>query len=142
MLVDANLLLYAADRTSPHHEPSSDWLTGVLAGTRRVGIPWGSLAAFLRISTNARATRTPLTAAAAWSVIDALLAYDTVWTPLPTARHGEVFGELLRRHQATGNLVPDAELAALALQHGLTVCSADSDFARFSEVRWLNPLAA
>lgn len=141
MLVDANVLLYAVDRSSPSHDQASTWLLGVLGGPRRVGLPWSSLSAFLRIATNPRATRNPLTPAAAWSVVDALLAHDTVWTPTPTSRHAEVFGDLMRRYKATGNLVPDVEVAALALQHGLTVCSADGDFARFAEIRWMNPLA-
>jgi len=141
VLVDANLLLYAVDRSSARHEAAAAWLTGALRGPRRVGLPWSSLSAFLRIATNPRASRAPLDAAAAWSVVDALLVHDTVWIPAPTARHAEVFGTLLRRHEATGNLVPDVELAALALQHGLTVCSTDSDFARFTEIEWANPLA-
>ncbi len=141
MLVDANLLLYAVDRSSARHEAAATWLTGALRGPRRVGLPWSSLSAFLRIATNPRASRAPLDAAAAWSVVDALLVHETVWIPAPTARHAEVFGTLLRRHEATGNLVPDVEVAALALQHGLTVYSTDSDFARFSEIEWADPLA-
>lgn len=141
MLVDANLLLYAADRASPHHRVTFEWLTGVLGATHRVGVPWASLAAFLRISTNPRASRRALDADEAWSFVDALLARETVWIPAPTARHGEVFARIMRRHGATGNLVPDAELAALAYEHGLTVYSADHDFARFDEVSWVDPLA-
>ena len=142
MLVDANLLLYALDERSPHHERAAPWLAGALAGPRRVGLPWSSLSAVLRVATNPRVFPHPLTPAEAWEAIDALLAHEVVWTPAPTARHAEVFRAITERHGVTGNLVPDAELAALALQHGLTVCSADSDFARFTEVRWLNPLAA
>lgn len=123
------------------HERARAWLEAVFAGPSRVGIPWTSLSALLRISTNPRATSAPLSAGQAWETVDALLAQDVVWTPMPTKAHAEIFGDLVRRHGVTGNLVPDAELAALALQHGLTVCSADSDFARFTEVRWLDPLA-
>lgn len=141
MLVDANLLLYAADRSSPHHVEAHGWLADVLDGPRRVGVPWVSLSAFLRISTNARASRSPLDARSAWSFVDAVLAHDTVWSPAPTARHAEVFAGLMRAHEATGNLVPDCELAALADEHGLTVYSADHDFARFTEIRWVDPLS-
>ena len=68
-------------------------------------------------------------------------ACEVVWQPGPTARHGAILGELIVRHQLHGNLIPDAQLAALALEHGLELCSADSDFARFTEVRWSNPLS-
>ena len=71
-----------------------------------------------------------------WRVASAPAA----WIPRPTDAHAEVFGSLVRRHGVTADLVPDARLAALALEHGLTVCSADTDFARFPEIEWLNPL--
>lgn len=142
MLVDANLLLYAADDRSPQHGRAARWLAEAVSGPRRVGLPWSSLSAVLRMSTNPRMFPSPLTPATAWAFVDALLAHETVWMPAPTARHADVFRDLMVRHGATANLVPDVELAALALQHGLTVCSTDTDFARFSEIRWENPLAA
>jgi len=141
VLVDVNLLLYASDRRSPHHAKASDWLVGVLDGSRQVGIPWSSLAGFLRISTNGRASPTPLSAEAAWRFVDAVLTHAAVWIPAPTSRHADVFRGLMERHHATGNLVPDVELAALAYEHGLTLYSADHDFARFTEIRWVDPLA-
>ncbi len=142
MLVDANLLLYAADDRSSQHGRAAGWLAEVVAGPRRVGLPWSSLSAVLRISTNPRMFPSPVSPAAAWTFVDALLAHETVWVPAPTARHADVFRDLMVRHRATANLVPDVELAALALQHGLMVCSTDTDFARFTEIRWENPLAA
>ena len=141
MLVDANLLLYAVDETSPDHKPASRWLEDQLNGPRRVGLPWESLGAFVRIATNPRANTTPLSADIAWEIVESWLAVPNVWIPMPTERHGEVLGGLLRRYRIAGNLVPDAHLAALAIEHGLEVYSADTDFARFSEVRWHNPLA-
>lgn len=68
------------------------------------------------------------------------LKLPTVWIPLPTARHIEVLGSMLRKTSATGNLVYDAHLAALAVEHGLILCSTDGDFARFPNLRWENPL--
>jgi uncharacterized protein len=65
---------------------------------------------------------------------------DVVWMPQPTPRHGEVLGQLIVTHGVTGNLVPDAQLVALAIEHGLTIYSNDSDFARFPEVNWVDPL--
>jgi uncharacterized protein len=142
MLVDANLLLFAIDESSPFNPAAAAWLTGILNGARRVGLPWQVLGAFLRISTHPRAAAHPLSPEEAWRYVDGWLACDTVWMPNPTDRHAEILGELIVSYQLRGNLVSDAQLAALAIEHGLTVCSADTDFARFSEIRWHNPLAS
>lgn len=141
MLLDANLLLYAVHRTSAFHEAARAWLTEQLNGPRRVGLPWQSLGAFLRIATHPRAFERPLTAQDAWARVEDWLAAPSVWIPVPGDRHASILGQLLIDHDVRGNLVPDAQLAALALEHGLTVCSADTDFARFTDVRWVNPLA-
>jgi predicted nucleic acid-binding protein len=77
----------------------------------------------------------------AWQQVTAWLDCDTVWTPQPTERHAEVLGQLLSLPGVHGNLVPDAHLAALAIEHGLMLCSPDGDFARFPGLRWSNPLA-
>jgi hypothetical protein len=84
----------------------------------------------------------PLTPDEAWSHVADWLAAEPVWIPAPTERHAEVLGGLIVTHDVRGNLIPDVDLVALAIEHGLTICSADSDFARFTEVRWTNPLAA
>ena len=141
MLVDANLLLFAFDDTSPFHEASADWLTQQLNGASRVGLPWQSLVAFVRISTNPRGPAEPITPDEAWAQVEAWLEPDVAWIPGPTDRHAEVLGSLIRRYQLRGNLISDAAFAALAIEHGLTVCSADTDFGRFEELRWENPLA-
>jgi len=140
MLVDANLLLYAADERSPRNRAASEWITEQLNGPRRVGLPWQSLAAFLRISTHPRALAGPLAPADAWRQVEEWLAAPAAWVPEPGPGHAQLLGDLIVRHEVAGNLVPDAQLAALALEHGLTVCSADTDFARFGEIRWRNPL--
>jgi len=140
MLIDANLLLYAVDRTSPFHQVASGWLTDQFNGPRRVGLPWQSLVAFLRISTNPRAYTSPLTVDEAMGILDDWLALDVVWTPTPGSQHSQLLTGLVRRHQLQGNMISDAHLAALALEHGLTLCSADTDFARFPELGWVNPL--
>ena len=141
MLIDANLLLFAVDDASPFHEQALGWITAQLNGSRRVGLPWQSLGAFLRISTHPRAATNPLDPADAYQHITEWLEADVAWVPQPTERHAEVLGELITSHHLRGNLIPDAQLAALAIEHGLTVCSADTDFARFSELHWENPLA-
>jgi uncharacterized protein len=140
MLVDANLLLYAADARSPHNPAALEWVTEHLNGPRRVGLPWQSLTAFLRIATHPRALAHPLTPAVAWQQVTEWLAAPAAWVPEPGPSHVALLGDLIARYEVRGNLVPDAQLAALALEHGLAVCSADTDFARFPEVRWENPL--
>jgi len=142
MLVDANLLIFAVHRASPLHRVAKEWLQTQLNGTRRVGLPWQSLGAFLRIATEPRVFGSPLSPDAAWDRVSAWLSSDAAWIPQPGVRYREILGDLLLRHQIRGNLVTDAQLAALALEHGLTVCSADTDFARFSELRWENPVVA
>ena len=112
---------------------------GVGSGTDAL---WLSLLAFLRVATNPRAFRSPLTMAVAWEQVSTWLSVETVWTPEPTERHATVLGELLALPGVYGNLVPDAHLAALAIEHGLTLCSTDGDFARFPGLTWLNPLSA
>jgi toxin-antitoxin system PIN domain toxin len=141
MLLDANLLLYAVNSKAPQHEVAVAWLSKQLNGARRVGVPWQSLVAFMRIATHPRAFARPLSPAVAWDRAADWLAAPAAWIPVPGLNHAELLGELVLRHEVRGNLLPDAQLAALALEHGLTVCSADTDFARFTEVRWENPLA-
>lgn len=141
MLIDANLLFYAVDTRSRFHAPAYEWLLKQLNGDRRVGLPWQSLASFLRLATHPRVFPSPLKPAEAWQAISAWLGSPVAWTPEPGTGYAAVLGDLLVRYDVTGNLVPDAQLAALALEHGLTVYSADTDFARFTEVSWTNPLA-
>ena len=141
MLVDANLLLFARDAESRFHQAAREWLTGRLNGPVRVGLPWQSLVAFLRIGTHPRAYRRPLTPAEGWRQVADWLAAPAAWVPAPTERHADLLGALVERHDLRGNLVSDAHLAALAIEHGLELYSADTDFARFSEIRWTNPVA-
>lgn len=141
MIVDANLLLYSVDSACPQFGQARSWLFGRLDGDERTGLPWPSLTAFVRIATHPRASTSPLSVRQAWSFVEAWLAVPTVWVPSPTERHAAVLGSMLLHHGLAGNLVPDAHLAALAVEHGVAIASADTDFARFTEVRWINPLA-
>lgn len=140
MLVDANLLLFARDSSAVRHEAARGWLERVLNGTTRVGLPWASLIAFVRIATHPRVYDAPLTIDQAWTQVEEWLAAPAAWVPSPTADHARILGALLRDQQVTGNLASDAHLAALAIAHGIELCSADSDFARFPDLRWRNPL--
>lgn len=140
MLLDANVLLYAVDLRSPYHRPAADLLEELLNGAQRVALPWQSIGAFLRISTHPRAAEHPLTAAEAFEHVEQWMSAQVAWMPPVSARTTSILGGLVRRYQLTGNLIPDAQLAALAIEHGLVLCSNDSDFARFKELRWHNPL--
>lgn len=142
ILVDANLLLYAANRAAPEHPLARAWLDERLTGTARVGLPWPALLAFVRLASNPVVVRTPVTPARAWQQVEEWLACAPAWTPVPGSQHAQILGRLLDAAWMTSRLVPDAHLAALAIEHGLTLCSTDGDFARFPGLRWENPLAA
>ncbi len=142
ILIDANLLIYAAAPGMRQHQPASEWLDDQLNGNTAVGLPWHCLLAFLRVITNPRITSHSITAEEAWRQIVEWIECDPVWIPGPTERHREILGTLLAVPGVSGNLVPDAHLAALAIEHGLTLCSADAGFARFPGLRWVNPLVA
>jgi uncharacterized protein len=140
ILIDANLLLYATNSTYPQHRRARDWLDERLIGPVRVGLPWASLLAFLRLATNGRMFDRPLPMDDAWRQVETWLSADVAWTPLPTERHSEILASLLAEPGVNANLVNDADLAALAIEHGLELCSNDGDFARFPGLRWSNPL--
>ena len=140
MLVDANILLYAVDEASPFHDRARGWLQDALNAPHRVGIPWQSLTGFVRITTHPRASPDPLSPAEAWRFVAGWLERDNVWTPTPGRGHGAILGRLVLDGELRGNLVSDASLAALCLEHGLRMVSADSDFARFEGLSWTNPL--
>lgn len=142
ILIDAKLLLYAHFSSFPEHPPARDWLDRQLNGYAPVGLPWASLLAFLRIGTNPRILEEPEPIAEAWGQVRTWLACKVAWIPQPTERHSELLGSLLILPGIRAKLVPDAHLAAPAIEHGLTLCSADGDFARFPGLRWMNPLAA
>ena len=140
ILIDANLLLYAKVQDYPQHAKTRAWLDERLNQPARVGLPWPSLLAFLRIATNVRVFSSPLSIDEAWDQVSQWLAIPQVWIPQPTDRHAKVVEELLQDGGVVGGLVMDAHLAALAREHGLQLCSADSDFARFPGLSWFNPL--
>jgi toxin-antitoxin system PIN domain toxin len=142
ILVDANLLLYAANRSAPEHAPARSWLDEQLNGAGRVGLPWPSLLAFVRLASNPVVVRQAVSPRDAWRQVEEWLACESAWIPEPGPRHAGILGSLLEQAWMTSRLVPDAHLATLAIEDGLTLCSTDGDFARFPGLRWKNPLAA
>ncbi len=141
ILVDANLLVYAHIIEMHQHEQARVWLDGQLNGAARVGLPWATLVAFVRLVSNPRVLAQPRTVVQGWRQVESWLGCAPAWIPPPTEQHREILGRLLSLPGMNASLVPDAHLAALALEHGLTLCSADTDFARFQGLKWTNPLA-
>ena len=141
ILVDANLLIYAYNSSAAQHLAARAWLDDRLKGEAPVGLPWSSLVAFLRVMTHPRLLARPVATLDTWEQVLRWLSAPTAWVPQTTPRHAEVLGQLLALPGVRANLVHDADLAALAIEHGLVLCSTDGDFARFPGLRWQNPLA-
>jgi toxin-antitoxin system PIN domain toxin len=140
VILDANVLLYAVDSSSVHHDVAVGWMESALNGVTRVGFPVQTLSAFTRIATHPRIMRHPLSSERAASFVRAWLDPEVSWVPTTGAATWTIVESLVRGHALSGNLVPDAVLAATAIEHGVPVASADSDFARFDGVAWVNPL--
>ena len=140
ILVDANLLIYAINRDAPDHRTARRWLEGALSGAEAVGLPLIVVLAFLRITTRHGILSKPLTPAAAIGYVDEWLGLPPVELLLPREAHWTVLRNLLLSSGTLGNLTSDAHIAALALEHGATIYSADYDFRRFQGVRHQNPL--
>jgi toxin-antitoxin system PIN domain toxin len=141
ILIDANLLLYAYHSRSDHHERSRSWLEDALSGRAPVRLAWWTIFAFLRIGTSPRIFEHPLRMTEAAAIVSSWLSVETVALLEPGERYWEIFTGLLRAAQVTGPLVTDAALAALAIEHGATLCTTDRDFSRFPALRTVNPLA-
>lgn len=142
ILPDANLLLYAYDASSPFHRKASAWLTGILLGPESVGFCVPVVFAFVRISTSTRAFTDPLT-------IEEAATHLTDWLDQPNAQFVEMqlvdlrhALTLLRSAGTGGNLTTDAQVAAIALRLRAVVHTTDTDYARFRDLRWHNPLSA
>jgi hypothetical protein len=141
ILVDANILVHAHVREMAQHERARSWLDERLNGRPRVGLPWASLIAFLRLVSNPRVFERPEPLERAWRQVEDWLDCEPAWTPTPTDRHRDILSRTITHAGGRANLVPDAYLAALAIEHGLVLCSTDGDFARFTDLQWENPLA-
>jgi uncharacterized protein len=140
-LVDVNLLLYAEDSLSAHHEAARTWWDAQLSGSELVCLCWPVLTAFIRIGTNVRLHRRPLTLKEAVDRVQSWLDQPCVRIIQPTEEHWTIFQQMLRAGNATANLVSDAHLAALAVEHNCVLHSTDTGFARFRGLKWRNPIA-
>ncbi len=141
ILVDANILLYAEDSINPHNQKARSWWDSKLSGTGTVCLCWTVMSAFIRIGTNPRVFEYPLSIEQALYRVQSWIDQPCTLIIRPTDRHWTVFKQLILEYQAAANLVSDAHLAALAIEHGCTLASTDADFARFPRLKWVNPLA-
>jgi toxin-antitoxin system PIN domain toxin len=138
---DANLLLYAYDADSPHHAAASAWWATTLSGREVVGLTHPVLFAFVRIATSARVYESPIALAQAAEHVRSWLARKVTRVLQPGPRHAEQVLDLLAAADSSGgNLVTDAQIAALAREHRGVVHTADHDFRRFPELRCHFPL--
>ena len=140
ILIDANLLLYAYDSSSEHHNKARIWLEKVLSEPQPVRVAWVTILAFLRISTNRKIFENPFTISEATSIVQKWLEHPVLDLLHPTQRHWTILSKLLKDGQANGPLVMDAHLAALAIEHGAKLYTTDKDFSRFDDLQVVNPL--
>ena len=140
ILIDTNLLLYTYHPESDHHVKSRAWLEGIFSGTHLVRFAWVTLWAFLRISTNPRVFVHPLSLAEAETIVASWFQQPLVGILEPGERHWEILREVMKKGQTAGPLVMDAVLAAIALEHGAILHTADLDFSRFPGLKWNTPL--
>jgi toxin-antitoxin system PIN domain toxin len=141
ILLDANLLIYAYHQGSEWHPPARRWLTKVLEEEAIVALPWGVLLAFLRLSTNQRVFSSPYSSREATDIVASWLERPNVVALQPGEAYWHILRELICETRAAADLIADAHLAALAIEHSATLCSTDRDFARFPGLKFLNPLA-
>lgn len=141
-LPDVNLLLYAVDETSSRHKAARRWVEDLFGGPGTVALAWSVMLAFIRLTTKPQVVSAPLSVGVALDIVDGWLARPNVVVVHPTDRHAAVVRELLESLGTGGNLVTDAHLAALAIEHGAQLCSSDADFSRFPGLRWHDPLRA
>lgn len=142
ILPDANLLIYAVNQDAPHHLPARKWLEQVLSGPDAVGMAWIVLLAFIRITTHPRLFDRPLVVDQALDYVESWLSQPCVRPISPGEKHWLIISRMLRASGSAGNLTSDAHLAALAIEHGGSVFSADHDFKRFDGLECINPLSA
>ena len=140
ILLDANLLIYAYDSVAAEHIPARSWLERRFSSSEVVGLSWITILAFLRIATSRRYESDPMSTEEAASVVTGWIALRNVALVSPTEQHWTILSDLLAKSQARGPLIMDAHLAALAIEHGATLCTNDRDFLRFPGLKVEFPL--
>ncbi len=139
MLLDANLPIYGVDPSAAHHAVARRWLEESMASDAPIAFPLISQLAFLRVTTNRKLASAPRPVVEVFMTLRLWLEQPNVWVPAPGAGHLAIFQALSERYALSGPDLMDGHLAALAIEHDLTIVSFDRGFGRFAEVRWLNP---
>lgn len=137
---DANLLIYAYNKSADEHAASREWLTDMLSGTESVGFCWQTITAFLRLSTNSKIFDEAYTPAQAIEIVENWLSSAVAHIVVPTERHLSILNDISTDGQVSGPGLMDAHLAALAVEHGATLATTDRDFRRFDGVKLIYPL--
>jgi toxin-antitoxin system PIN domain toxin len=140
ILIDTNLWLYASLQEMPQHRRARTWLESVLNGDEPIALPWNVVLAVLRISTQARLMQRPLQPEQALNLVEGWLQHPLVERLQPGPSHWSILRLLIAEAGTAGNLSNEAHLAALAIEHQCTLCSADNNFRRFPGLRFLDPL--
>jgi toxin-antitoxin system PIN domain toxin len=140
IVLDANLLLYAYDSTMPQHEAARSWLNGAFSGDALIGLPWQTVSAFLRVSSDSRIPGKRFTIEEAISIVRQWMDLKQVRMLVPGERHWSIFQWMLIEGQVRGPMTTDAQLAAMTIEYGGVLYTTDRDFARFPGLRWVNPL--
>lgn len=139
-IVDVSVLIYACNSASEHHTRAREWWESALNGDESVGFNWLIVIGFLRMATNPVIFERPMSGDVAFRLVEQWLSLESVSLVPEKRDHWRLLRELTSATEASGNLVPDAHLAALAISYGATLVSCDNDFRRFPELRWENPL--
>jgi len=139
-LLDANILIYAYNEATPKHHAAKEWIADLFSDEGWVGIPWVTIWAFLRITTNPRAMQSPFSTQQALEIVNTWIALPNVILVEPGVRHIDILESMVTKGQASGPLLTDAVLAALAIEQGAVFASTDRDFGRFPGLSWINPL--
>lgn len=137
---DINLLIYAYNELAPHHARAKRWWEGLLSGETIVGMPWVVVFGFIRLMTHRQVLEIPLSVVDCCSIVEEWFDRPNVQPLDPGPRHFAISKNLLSQAGTGGNLVTDTHLAALAVEHSCELHSNDSDFSRFSGLRWNNPM--
>ena len=140
ILVDANILIYAVNRDAGQHRKARNWLEQALSGSTEIGFAWIVILAFIRVTTRAGIMARPLHFTHALSYVDGWLSQSNAILVSPGERHWPIFRNLLSVTGSAGNLTSDVHLAALAVEYGAEIYSADYDFRRFTGITHINPL--
>jgi toxin-antitoxin system PIN domain toxin len=140
IILDINVLVHAYNSDSAGHAVARRWLEDTLSGSVTVGLPWVSILGFIRIMTHRSIMANPMYPRDTTRRVRQWLATPAVNIITPGDRHADILFELLDGLGTAGNLTTDAHLAALAIEYRAELASTDSDFSRFSGLRWFNPL--